>query len=66
MIYQQVDWEGINLLFLLFFFKGYFERECEKRRGRERGERERTSSRLHTVSTELDLGLNPMNCEVMT
>ena len=32
---------------------------------RERG-RERIPSRLHTVSVELDAGLEPTNCEIMT
>ena len=55
----------------------FFEREREK--GRER-ERERMStirggvekegktipSRLYAVSTELDLGLHLMNCEIVT
>ena len=34
------------------------ERQNEQRRGRDRG-RERIPSRLHTVSTEPDAGLNP-------
>ena len=29
-------------------------------------EREKIQSRLHTVSTEPNVGLNLMNCEVMT
>ena len=39
------------------------------RRGRERGrdrERDRILSRLHTVSTEADAGLELTNCETMT
>ena len=43
----------------------YFEREREWVRGRERG-RERIPSRLHTVSTEPDAGLEPTNREIMT
>ena len=41
------------------FFKCiYFEREGVSGRGAERG-KERIPGRLHTVSTELDTGLNP-------
>ena len=49
----------------------YVERESERGRkkvsrgGAERG-RERIPSRLHAVSAEPDLGLEPMNCESMT
>ena len=45
----------LNVLFI------YFERE----RGRER-EGERIPSKLHTVSAEPSVGLNLMNCEIMT
>ena len=38
-----------------------FERESKRRRGRER-----ILSRLHTASTEPDVGLEPMNPEIMT
>ena len=41
------------------------EREREMGKGRER-ERKRIPSRLCTVSTELYVGLDPMNCEIMT
>ena len=46
------------------------ETECEWVRGRER-EREgdtesEAGSRLRTVSTEPDAGLEPTNCEIMT
>ena len=34
-------------------------------RGRERG-RERIPNRLHTASTEPNLGLKATNCEIMT
>ena len=50
--------EPISIIFLSLFI--YFER-----RGRERW-RKRISSRLHTVSTEPDEGLDPMNHEIMT
>ena len=61
------------LLCVLYFVKYlfvYFERERERagkkqERERERG-RERTTNRLHAVSTEPDLGLELMNCEIMT
>ena len=45
----------------------YFEREKEREGGveRERG-RERISNRLHAVSTEPYVGLDPMNHEIMT
>ena len=52
-----------------FFFKKYVfilrEKEHNQGRGRERG-RERIPSRLHTVSTELDTGLEPTNHKIMT
>ena len=48
----------------MFIFR---ERESESRGGAERGrERERIPSRLHSVSAELDAGLELMNCEIMT
>ena len=42
--------------------------EHEKGRGRERdGDTEyKVGSRLPAVSTELDVGLEPTNCEIMT
>ena len=40
------------------------ERENEQGRVRERGER--IPSRLHTVSTEPNAGLDLKNCEIMT
>ena len=43
------------------------ENVCVRRGGAEReGERERIPSRLHTVRTEPDTGLEPINCEIMT
>ena len=39
-------------------------RDCKQGWGRERG-RERIPSSLHTVSIEPDVGLDPMNCEIM-
>ena len=39
--------------------------ECKWGRGRER-RRERIPSRLHTVSAESNVGLDPMNHEIMT
>ena len=52
-------------VFLCLFF--YFERERAQaeERQRERG-RERIPSRLCTVSTESDVGLELTNCEIMT
>ena len=35
-------------------------------RGRAEREGDRTPSRSPTVSTEPDVGLDPMNCEIMT
>ena len=43
----------------------YFERQHEQGRDRER-ERERIPSRIHAVSSEPDMGLEPMKCEIMT
>ena len=43
------------------------EREHESRQGRDRErETERTPSRLRAVSTQPDVGLELMNCEIMT
>ena len=53
-----------------FFFLSLFilrERERESGGGSEReGERERIPSRLHAVSTEPDVGLDPTNHEITT
>ena len=61
---------GALFIYLFIYFKGYlfiFERERERMWGwgRER-ERQRIPSRLHTVSAESDVGLDPTNCEIMT
>ena len=45
-----------KIIFLMFILR---ERERER-------ERERIPSRLHTVSTEPDVGLGLTNCEIMT
>ena len=54
---------------MIFFLKFiYFEREKEQVR-EQRGtvrEGKRIPSRLHAVSAEPVLGLEPMNCEMMT
>ena len=42
------------------------ERERERERGRGEGEGEGIPSRFCTVSTELNVGLHLMNCEIMT
>ena len=47
----------------------YFEKERERQQAHTReagGERERIPSRLLAVSVEPDMGLDPMNCEIMT
>ena len=48
-------------------FEGEKEREteCKWGKGKERG-RQRIPSRLCTISTEPDAGLERMNCEIMT
>ena len=54
--------------FLFFFFKFIYLRERERAQtgwGRER-RRDRIPSRLCTVSTEPDLGLELVNREIMT
>ena len=48
--------------FLKFILR---ERAWKQGRGRERG-RKRIPSRLHAVSAEPNVGLDPMNCEIMT
>ena len=57
-----------NNIFLIFFKLLYSDRETERvsgGRGRER-KRERTPGRLCALSTEHDVGLKLMNCEIMT
>ena len=51
------------MCFVLFCFERKREREREQGTGRER---ERIPSRLHTVSTEPDVGLELTNLETMT
>ena len=52
----------INIYILsLFIWGGWAERERERER-----ERQRIPSRLYTVRVEPDMGLEPMNCEIMT
>ena len=58
------------------FFNVYFlflrerqrdrETEHEQGKGRDRDTESEAGSRLWTVSTELDMGLEPTNCEIMT
>ena len=36
------------------------------REGQRKTEKERIPNRLHAVSAEPDVGLNPTNCEIMT
>ena len=50
---------------LFIYFEREKERELEQGRGRERG-RQRIPSRLHMVSAEPNVGLKPMNSEIMT
>ena len=48
---------------------GYLCIYLKRERGRAlagEGGRERIPSRLHTVSAESDVGLDPMNCEIVT
>ena len=42
---------------------GRAERDRDRDRDRDRG---RIPSRLHVVSMESDVGLDPMSCEIMT
>ena len=53
----------VLVCFFLMFI--YFERERERAQVGE-GQRERIPSRLHTVSTEPDVGFNPLHPEIMT
>ena len=62
----------ISLWFHLFFFFNLFilrererERESTSRGGAER-RTDRIPSRLHTISAEPNMGLELMNCEIMT
>ena len=52
----------LKKFFLMFI---YFERK-RAGEGQRESERERIPSRLHTASIEPDLGLKPMNREIMT
>ena len=71
----QSGWNSVStrrndILFLKIFFKVYLcilRRETEHMSGgwTERVE-ERIPSRLHSVSAEPNMGLEPMNCEIMT
>ena len=63
---NMIDCTGINSHFLSFFLSLfiYFERERESM-SRE-GQKDRISSRLCTVSTEPDAGLELTNWEIMT
>ena len=54
---------SVLTIFLIFFT--YFERERERERDAERG-RERIPSRLCTVSTQPEGGLELTDCEIMT
>ena len=51
----------------LFLREREKERESARKqgRGRERG-RERIPSRLHTISTKPNVGLEPTNCDIVT
>ena len=58
-------------MFYIFLREREREREREHRQGRSRerereGETDRITSRVHAVSAESDMGLSPMNCEIMT
>ena len=59
----RIIWEELPFNILNAYY--LFERERE---GEEEAEREgeRIPSRLHTVSTEPDLGLDLGNCDIMT
>ena len=51
----------------MFLFIFEREREREQGRGGERGRRRtEIGSKLQAVSTEADVGLKPMDCEIMT
>ena len=54
-----------NLLMYLFILIEITSRRGDRERGRE-GERERSPSRLRTVSTEPDTRLKLMNREIVT
>ena len=61
----------VFLWLLKKFFNVYLflreETECQWGRGRERGDLEsEAGSRLQAISTEPDVGLEPMNHEIMT
>ena len=56
----------MNHFMCVFFFKFiYFERLSEQRRGQREMERENVKQ-LRAVITEPGVGLNTMNCEIMT
>ena len=64
----------VSVIFLKFFLSLFIyaerESEHEQRRGRKKEreierEREKIPSRLHTVSSEPNMGLDLMNCGIM-
>ena len=73
-------WQDGLFVFLIFIFEKERDRDRKTERERERererakaGERQRereteseTGSRLWAISTEPDVGLKPVNCEIMT
>ena len=63
--------QSLSFFFMFIYLKERGERErelhlCKGGAERERGERERTPSRLHTVNVDSDMGLEFTNCEIMT
>ena len=59
---------SLTFFFLMFVFERERQTEYKQARGREReGDKEsEAGSRLQAVSTELDAGPKPTNCEIMT
>ena len=53
----------VEVMGSVFFYYFYFEKG---RAGEGPRERERIPSRLHTVSAESDVGLNPTVCKIVT
>ena len=58
---------SVGFLKKIFFIIYLFLRECKRGRDRREGATEsEVGSRLRAVSPEPDMGLEPVNCEIMT
>ena len=63
-----LSWYTSNFFFNVYSFLRHRERQSVSKEGaeRERDTESKAGFRLQAVSTEPDVGLEPMNCEIMT